>query len=461
MLNQFSRCGRGWGVAAATLMVLAAGSASALAQSSPAEKESARKFNYDRRLGGGEGGSGGGGQATTTSQGATSVIVSQSTGQDGHQYAVRIENGEVVSAQIDGKDVPQDRIRKSDGKVEILDKDGAVVHTVDLAPVPTPSAGGRGGNWTWNAQPSTRRRGNLRITPAPAVPAAPSIPGQPLTIETWTPPPVMLGITMSEPDDDVAEHLGVKPDEVIRVDSVLDGLPASAAGVKEHDIIVSVDGQKPINQEKLREILRGKKAGDTLTLSIISKGKSEDVKIALEAYDPTKLGQGGMTFSVTPDQGWNGTIEDGQAFQSLRGLIAEQLGEAKPKIDEACKAIEDVITQLKQSGEVSGEKIKEQTVAMLSDVLKKLEQKSAVTAEHMLGLNQLFSGQPLPRGQAAPGEGQPRPQVYITPVPGAQPDQIDRLNAALERMEKRLAELEERLDKRPHDAAGGDKLPRR
>lgn len=416
---------------AAALLCLVAGAcltATAIAQQGSGQPaQESRSFNYDKRLGGG--GSSGG--AETTNNASRSVMVQQTTGDDGREYAIRIEDGKVVSVKIDGKEVPKDRIRHQDGKLEILDENGKVVHTATIAEVPSaPFAASKRRSQT---EPQSR---SFQLT----------IPndGQ---VEAWTPPPVMLGITMSEPEQEVAEHLGLKSSEVIRIDSVIEGLPASAAGLQVHDVITAIDGKKPVSREMLLEHLRQKKAGDKVVLSIISKGKQRDVNVPLEAYDAGKLGQ--MTMTMQGDSPWQ-AMEPG-ALEELKGLFAERLGQAKPKIDEARRAIEEAINQLKEAGAEGAEKARDKAVELLAQALTKLESKT----EDAVGQLQRFYGGSAgqPAQPTLPEGGEARPRVFITPVPSTPGgDQMERMTSVLERMEKRLAELEAKLEKRQREA---------
>ncbi|MCK6478028.1 MAG: PDZ domain-containing protein, partial [Phycisphaerales bacterium] len=237
------------------------------------------------------------------------------------------------------------------------------------------------------------------------------------------------------------------------VDSVLEGLPAEKAGLKVHDIIVAIDGDKPVSQDRLREILRTKKPGDTIKLSVISKGKQEDIKVKLEAYDPEKLGAGGqMTFQVPGEMNLPFNVE---GMQGLEGLFAQGWAEARPKLDEAKRAIEQSLAELKESGELNADNMKEHAIEALSKALRSLEEASGSAARRL----------EMMRPRSAEGDQgaverrrAQRPQVYITPMPGGgQSDQLDRLTETLERMEKRLAELEKRLERRPRDKNGDER----
>ncbi len=418
-----------WLVGAAVI----AGAGTCLAQSADAQET--KRFNYDHRLGGGA-------AAPAGEGGAASTTMVHESSDDGHEYSLRIDNGQVVSVQVDGKEVPKNRLRQSDGKVEILDENGEVMHTLQTGSVAFP-----GGGLQWKIAPGSPPGGAHAGT-------AKGLSG----MAGLTPPPVMLGITMSEPDEDVADHLGVKADEVIQIDTVVDGLPAARAGLKVHDVIVAIDGGKPVSQEKLREILRTKKPGDVVKLAIIRKGKTEDVKVALEAYSAEKLGQPATTFDLQQgDNNW-WTLPP----ESLKGMFAEQWGLTKPKLEEVLKSLETALAEVKQDGDLTAEKMKSKVVAALTEAIEQLKEQGAAAQRRASVRGFAFTPTPAPaQGQS---EGA-RPQVYLTPMPGSggaeQTAQLERLNTALERMEKRLAELEERLDRRQRDAESHEERPKR
>lgn len=407
---------------AALAGVAAAQSAAGGGESGSGSTQPEARYNYDRRLGG-----------QTDQPGNANSVTTYVFSEDGRTFSVRLENGEIAKVEIDGKKVPNSRARKTEsGKIEVLKEDGGTWHTFEVPAVP--SAPSARGPWTWQ--------------PGPQVPGGGVFAG-----ENFNPPPVMLGITMSEPDEDVVEHLDVEPSEVIRVDSVLEGLPAEKAGLKVHDIIVAIDGDKPVSQDRLREILRTKKPGDTIKLSVISKGKQEDIKVKLEAYDPEKLGAGGqMTFQVPGEMNLPFNVE---GMQGLEGLFAQGWAEARPKLDEAKRAIEQSLAELKESGELNADNMKEHAIEALSKALRSLEEASGSAARRL----------EMMRPRSAEGDQgaverrrAQRPQVYITPMPGGgQSDQHDRLTETLERMEKRLAELEKRLERRPRDKNGDER----
>ena len=68
------------------------------------------------------------------------------------------------------------------------------------------------------------------------------------------------------------------------VESVTAGSPAEKAGLKRGDLILSVDGTTVDERNQLAELVSAKRVGDTITLSVASRGqeKARDVRATLE-----------------------------------------------------------------------------------------------------------------------------------------------------------------------------------
>jgi len=90
-----------------------------------------------------------------------------------------------------------------------------------------------------------------------------------------------IGITTRTLDDLVASHLGLEAGEAFVIASVTDGMPAAKAGLKVHDVITHLEGEKPATVERLREILRGKSPGNSLSVQGIREGETFAVTLAL------------------------------------------------------------------------------------------------------------------------------------------------------------------------------------
>lgn len=396
------------------LLVLAAGTP-ALAQS---EREP--RGSYDRPLVR---------DSQPLSRSSSVVTMTNSDGQNTH--SIKIQNGE-ITAEINGKAVPRERIQRRGNRVRLMGEDGAVLAEFNVgqtggnpfAPmvtVPAPAVGGGGGG------------GSKPFAPMATVPAPPTPPEMPAGAMVWTPPPVMIGITMSSLDPALAEHLELNPEEVILVDRIIDGLPASKGGLKTKDIIVEIEGRKPATQPALREILGTKKPGDSLRLLVIRRGKPEELRLTLEPYQAEKLeirvqpGEPGMPPAMVdvPGERFMLRIPDG-----MRNLEDNPELEAKVReqIEEALRGLRDLKPDARQFDDVRRE-----VERALADALEASKSRPNSTWR---GLRDVYPRAASPLA--------PRPEESE-----ALARSLEKLTARLESLSERLEQLERRLDKIP------------
>ena len=87
---------------------------------------------------------------------------------------------------------------------------------------------------------------------------------------------VLIGVTMNQVDEALADQLGVEADDVVLIESVTPGYGAQKAGIRAHDVITKLDGKSPVTMDRVREILRGKRPGDKIRVTVArSKGEKE------------------------------------------------------------------------------------------------------------------------------------------------------------------------------------------
>jgi predicted metalloprotease with PDZ domain len=72
----------------------------------------------------------------------------------------------------------------------------------------------------------------------------------------------MMGITISEFNDEVARKLGVPVNQGVRLDDVLDGMGAKAAGLITDDVIVAIADKKIKDWASLADALQLQQSGD-------------------------------------------------------------------------------------------------------------------------------------------------------------------------------------------------------
>jgi hypothetical protein len=323
----------------------------------------------------------------------SSMMMSESDGQ--HTYSVKIENGKVVSAEVDGKKVPKSRVKNKNGKVEIYDEDGNVLKSFSVHAMAQGGHGFPGGVMTVRPWQGQAQGG------APA-----------LTLQSQ--PPVMMGITMSDPQEG----------EGVVVDSVFDGLPADKAGLEVGDRIVSADGKKIESQQALRDILKDKKPGDTIALKVDREGKSKNITIKLAKFEGNRL-QGGMA---------------GPVF-TLHNSNEEAFENAK-------KALQKALEDIKANENLKADKIKAKAEQALKEALDSLEEAKGKLSMEADKLHDQFMqqfGDGKWKEYFGPEGGQfvvPQPMTPPTPATPDISKQLDRLSQQIERLNKRLEQLE-------------------
>ncbi len=269
-MKRYSRWVGGLGALA---LAVAAGSAAAQQGGTKVEGDLDKPLKARQRSAQAGGGGGHSGQS----------IMSLSQRDGDRTVEVKIVDGDVESAKVNGKEVPKDRVRRGENKVEILDENGDVLHTFHV---------GRAGAGTmWYGDPEGLRQ--LRQLRIPGWGQGEGEEGGPMFFtpgQAHAPPRVMLGINMDQPDEETAEKHEINADEAILVSKVIEGLPAANAGLKEGDIIVRIAGKAPATPDRLREVLKEKEPGDTVKVTVLREGDEKTLTIELAAYDPAKLG---------------------------------------------------------------------------------------------------------------------------------------------------------------------------
>lgn len=254
------------------------GAAVLLAIGAPVLAQSAGMFDKPLKAGGasGQGTATARAQGSGSGQGQSHVSISKSDG--GDRYEVEINNDQ-VTARVNGKEVPKDRIRRTGETLEILDKDGDVLTSFQVSTGP----GGPGGHGGHGAATGLGG-GNFEVFSGPGG-ATYFTPGQSGAfggpVGQQGKPRVMLGVTMTESDDEEAQG--------VVLGSVSEGLPAAKAGLKKGDVIVSFDGHKDLNTAKVRELLAKKQAGDKAKIVVLRKGDEKTYTVELQPFDQSRF----------------------------------------------------------------------------------------------------------------------------------------------------------------------------
>jgi len=102
-----------------------------------------------------------------------------------------------------------------------------------------------------------------------------------------------LGVRYIMLSSDIAKKNNLQVEEgalIVRGDdptklAVAPGSPADKAGLLENDIILEIEGQKLTEDNQLAKIISHYKPGDEITLKVLSKGKTKEIKAILDKYN--------------------------------------------------------------------------------------------------------------------------------------------------------------------------------
>ena len=67
--------------------------------------------------------------------------------------------------------------------------------------------------------------------------------------------------------------------------AVVPGSAADKAGLLENDIILEFDGQKITEENTLAKLITEHRAGDTVSLKILSKGQEKNIEVTLGEWE--------------------------------------------------------------------------------------------------------------------------------------------------------------------------------
>lgn len=205
---------------------------------------------------------------------------------DGEHTLEFTRAGEKMSAKVNGKEVPAKRIVEADNVIIIRGENGEPLFTLNRQ---GNGISFRSGDASKDKMMTLRADGDVAITSAPGE-------GIYTLATTMKPPKAMIGITMGEIEDVTASQLGVKPDEVVLVTGVAPNLPAAKAGLKQYDVIVKVDGQKPVTEGRIREIITKREPGEKVGLVVLRESKPMEFEVELQEFKADAWGDATATF---------------------------------------------------------------------------------------------------------------------------------------------------------------------
>lgn len=94
--------------------------------------------------------------------------------------------------------------------------------------------------------------------------------------------PVRFGLEVMPVNSVIAEQFGLPQGQGVLVNRVLEGSPASFAGIQRGDIITAVAGVPITAKDDIGKIIGHFKAGDNVNVLFLRNGKTNEVLVKLQ-----------------------------------------------------------------------------------------------------------------------------------------------------------------------------------
>ena len=163
--------------------------------------------------------------------------------------------------------------------------------------------------------------------------------------ETGTVQRAYLGVLPQPVDQSLADYYGMDSPRGVLITQVNADTPAERAGLKDGDIILSVDGREIRNPSMLRNVISLSEVGQKVDLAIVRDGKEKNVVVKLEKFpDPEQVAE--ASTPADPD-------ED----ETLEGVtVREMTARMRATMDTLPEDIEGLlVTGVEQTSNAAGE----------------------------------------------------------------------------------------------------------
>lgn len=123
----------------------------------------------------------------------------------------------------------------------------------------------------------------------PGQPGKPQPPGQ----APKQRPVAYIGVMTRDVTPELRSQFSLPEGFGLMVEEVMPGSPAEQTGLKKHDILLKLEDQQLITMEQLMALVRARKKGEVVSLTVISGGKENQVAVTLgEHLMPERTQQG-------------------------------------------------------------------------------------------------------------------------------------------------------------------------
>ena len=176
-----------------------------------------------------------------------------------------------------------------------------------------------------------------------------------------------LGVYLQEITEDLQEALDLPSLTGVLISDVVDGTPASKAGLKSGDVVMEFDGEKVVDLQSFRMKVAATDVGKKVNMKILRDGKVQTIKVTIDEY-PEQLSEAGTENDKTNQLGLTViNVTDTQAkrfkLEATTGVVVIEVKPDSPTSD-AGIAVGDVILSIGKKN-IDDAKVYQTTVAKL------------------------------------------------------------------------------------------------
>jgi serine protease Do len=175
-----------------------------------------------------------------------------------------------------------------------------------------------------------------------------------------------LGVLPQPVDQSMADYYGMDRPRGVLITQVNEDTPAEKAGLKNGDIILSVDGKEIKNPSMLRNVISLSEVGQDVDLAIVRDGKEKNVSVKLDKFpDPEQVAEADQPEDPDEDETLDGVIVremTGQIRAMMESLPEDIEGLVVTGVEQTSNAAREGLAEGDIIQEVGGE-----TVTTLKD----------------------------------------------------------------------------------------------
>jgi len=163
------------------------------------------------------------------------------------------------------------------------------------------------------------------------------------------------------------------------VESVVPGGAAEQAGLQQYDVIEQIDGKNVENPEQLRQVISGRKPGDTVSFGIVREGKRRTIDVSIgpreQGSDAGQKMPKPTPFRISPPgmKSFQFSPADKQKLGQMSDKLHRDLEEQQRQIEAMAEKLKAQMEQMKVQIRQLRDQIKEEAKEQKKQALDKLK----------------------------------------------------------------------------------------